>query len=86
MKGAIIEVRSTPLACSDACTVRDDRDLVHAWYYFPRMKRDEALLIQHRDSSDEAAKFLHHNAFADLSSPPDVPAREIIEVRLVVVY
>ena len=103
----ISEVRSTPLACCDAATVRDDRDLLtfkiyyedrvgenyfarhherHAWYYFPRMKREEALLIQQWDSSDQAAKFALHSAFADPSSPPDAPARESIEVRLVVVY
>jgi len=103
----ISEVRSTPLACCDAETVRDDRDLLtfqiyyedrvgenyfarhherHAWYYFPRMKREEALLIQQWDSSTENAKFALHSAFADPSSPPDAPARESIEVRLVVVY
>ena len=104
----ISEVRSTPLACCDAATVRDDRDLLtfqiyyedrvgenyfarhherHAWYYFPRMKREEALLIQQWDSSSEgAAKFALHSAFSDPSSPPDAPARESIEVRLVVVY
>ena len=103
----ISEVRSTPLACCDAATVRDDRDLLtfkiyyedrvgenyfarhheqHAWYYFPRMKREEALLIQQWDSKTDAAKFALHSAFADPSSPPDAPARESIEVRLVVVY
>ena len=101
----ISEVRSTPLACCDAATVRDDDLLTfkiyyedrvgenyfarhherHAWYYFPRMQRDEALLIQQWDSAD-AAKFALHSAFADPSSPPDAPARESIEVRLVVVY
>ena len=102
----ISEVRSTPLACCDAETLRDDdlltfkiyyedrvgenyfarHDERHAWYYFPRMKREEALLIQQWDSTDDAAKFALHSAFADPSSPPDAPARESIEVRLVVVY
>ena len=102
----ISEVESTPLACCDAATLRDDDLLTfkiyyedrvgenyfarhherHAWYYFPRMKREEALLIQQWDSTDEAAKFALHSAFADPSSPPDAPARESIEVRLVVVY
>ena len=103
----ISEVKSTPLACCDAATVRDDRDLLtfkiyyedrvgenyfarhherHAWYYFPRMKREEALLIQQWDSADDAAKFALHSAFADPATPPDAPARESIEVRLVVVY
>ena len=103
----ISEVKSTPLACCDAATVRDDRDLLtfqiyyedrvgenyfarhherHTWYYFPRMKREEALLIQQWDSKTDAAKFALHSAFADPSSPPHAPARESIEVRLVVVY
>ena len=102
----ISEVKSTPLACCDAATVRDDDLLTfkiyyedrvgenyfarhherHAWYYFPRMRREEVLLIQQWDSSDQAAKFALHSAFADPSSPPDAPARESIEVRLVVVY
>ena len=101
----ISEVKSTPLACCDAATVRDDdlltfkiyyQDRVgenyfarhyerHAWYYFPRIQRDETLLIQQWDSAD-AAKFALHSAFADPASPPDAPARESIEVRLVVVY
>ena len=58
----------------------------HAWYYFPRMRREEALLIQQWDSADDAAKFALHSAFSDPSSPSDAPARESIEVRLVVVY
>ena len=88
-------VKSTPLACCDTATVRDDDLLTfkiyyedrvgenyfarhhqrHAWYYFPRMQREEALLIQQWDSS-EAAKFALHSAFADPSSPPEAPARE----------
>ena len=62
----------------------------HAWYYFPGMTRDEALLLLQWDSAGalgtDAACFALHSAFADPTSAPDAPDRESIEVRLVVVY
>ncbi|MFY0991212.1 CmcJ/NvfI family oxidoreductase [Halomonas sp. C05BenzN] len=52
------------------------------WYYFPDMRRDEALLIKGYDSRrDGRARFTPHTAFQDPRTPPGAPPRESIEVR-----
>jgi hypothetical protein len=54
----------------------------HRWYYFPRMQRDEAVLIKCYDSArDGRARFTAHGAFDDPTTPPDAPPRESIEAR-----
>ena len=57
----------------------------HRWYYFPKMQRDEALLIKCFDS-DEASpgRFTAHSAFDDPTTPADALPRESIEVRALV--
>ena len=57
-----------------------------AWYYFPLLAPDEAILIKGFDSSEEVARFTPHSAFADPASPADAPERESIEVRALVIY
>ena len=52
------------------------------WYYFPRMQRDEAVLIKCYDSAkDGRARFTAHGAFDDPTTPLDAPPRESIEAR-----
>jgi hypothetical protein len=74
----------------------------HAWYYYPAMTRDEAVLIKQWDSAgplaqskgqrpdsddpDAPCTFSFHTAFDDVATPPDAPARWSIEVRCVVIY
>ncbi len=59
----------------------------HRWYYFPRMHRDEAMLLKCFDSERGiAGRFTAHSAFDNPSAPPDSPARESIEVRTLVFY
>jgi hypothetical protein len=54
----------------------------HRWYYFPRQRRDETVLIKCYDSKDDGrARFTAHTAFEDPTSPPDAPPRESIEIR-----
>jgi hypothetical protein len=54
----------------------------HRWYYFPRMTRDEAILIKCYDSmKDGRARFSLHSAFDDPTSPANAPPRQSIEVR-----
>jgi hypothetical protein len=54
----------------------------HRWFYFPKMRRDEALLIKCFDSADDGrALFTAHTAFDDPTSPPDAAPRESIETR-----
>ena len=57
------------------------------WYYFPKMERDEVVLIRCFDSAREgAARFSAHGAFDDPQTPEGAPPRESIEVRLLVFF
>ncbi len=74
----------------------------HAWYTYPAMTRDEALLIKQWDSAGTLARsdgaradgddpaapctFSFHSAFEDPATPPDAPERWSIEVRCIAVY
>jgi hypothetical protein len=59
----------------------------HRWYYFPRMQRDEALLLKCYDSKDDGrARFTAHSSFEDPNSPPNAAPRESIEVRALVFW
>lgn len=54
----------------------------HRWFYFPRMKRDEAIVFKVYDSEkDGRARFTPHTSFDDPTSPPDAAPRQSIEVR-----
>lgn len=54
----------------------------HAWFYFPHMRRDEAVVFKCYDSlKDGRARFTAHTAFTDPTSPTDAPPRESIEMR-----
>lgn len=59
----------------------------HRWYYFPRMQRDEAVLIKCYDSAtDGRARFTAHGAFDDPTTPANAPPRESIEARTLVFF
>ncbi len=54
----------------------------HRWHYFPRMTREEAVLIKCYDSmKDGRARFSLHSAFDDPTSPKNPKPRESIETR-----
>jgi hypothetical protein len=54
----------------------------HRWYYFPKMTRDEAIVIKCYDSmKDGRARFSLHSAFNDPTSPAGARPRQSIEVR-----
>ena len=54
----------------------------HRWFYFPEMRRDEALVFKVYDSlKDGRARFVPHTAFDDPAAPPDAAPRESIEAR-----
>lgn len=57
-----------------------------AWYYFPLLRPDEAILIKGYDSAEDVTRFTPHSAFEDPASRPDAPERESIEVRALVIY
>jgi hypothetical protein len=52
------------------------------WFYFPEMRRDEALVFKVYDSqADGRARFTPHCSFIDPSTPSGAPPRQSIEVR-----
>jgi len=54
----------------------------HRWFWFPRMRRDEALVFKVYDSlKDGRARWTAHTAFEDPTSPPNARPRESIEIR-----
>lgn len=54
----------------------------HQWYWFPRMRREEALVFKVYDSlKDGRARWTAHSAFDDPSAPPNARPRESIEIR-----
>jgi hypothetical protein len=59
----------------------------HRWSYFPRLERNEVILLKCYDSKeDRRARFSAHSAFDDPTSPPDAAPRESIEVRALVFW
>jgi len=59
----------------------------HCWYYYPAMQRNEVLLIKTFDAAtDGRARRSIHSAFDNPQAPPDAPARESIESRLLVFF
>src|SRR6266704_3692292 len=54
----------------------------HRWFYFPRMRRDEALVFKVFDSAkDGRARFTAHSSFNDPNTPAGAPPRQSIEAR-----
>jgi hypothetical protein len=59
----------------------------HRWFYFPRMRRDEALVFKVFDSSNDGrARFTPHTSFDDPASAPDAVPRQSIEARALVFF
>ena len=59
----------------------------HRWFYFPRMRRDEAIVFKVFDSQkDGRARFTPHTSFDDPSTPPGAPPRQSIEARALVFF
>ncbi len=59
----------------------------HRWYYFPKMERNEVVLLKGFDSlTDGRARFTGHTSFEDPTSPPGAPPRESIEVRALLFF
>jgi len=54
----------------------------HKWYWFPRMRREEAYVFKVFDSEkDGRARWTAHTAFVDPTSRPNAHPRESIEIR-----
>jgi hypothetical protein len=54
----------------------------HRWYWFPLMRREEALVFKVYDSlTDGRARWTAHSAFDDPTATPSARPRESIEIR-----
>ena len=54
----------------------------HKWFWFPRMRREEAIVFKVFDSlNDGRARWTAHTAFDDPTAPPNARPRESIEIR-----
>jgi len=63
-------------------TYRIRHNPAHRWFYFPRMRRDEALVFKVYDSAkDGRARFTAHSSFNDPDTPAGAPPRQSIEAR-----
>jgi hypothetical protein len=58
----------------------------HAWYYFPKMRRDELLVFKGYEYKSSRQLPVLHTAFDDPGVPPDTPSRTSVEVRLFAFY
>ena len=68
-------------------TYRLRYNAAHRWFYFPHMRRDEALVFKVFDSEkDGHARFTPHTSFIDPGTPPGAPARQSIEARALVFF
>jgi hypothetical protein len=63
-------------------TYRLRHNPAHRWFYFPRMRRDEAIVFKVYDSANDGrARFTPHTSFDDPATPAGAPPRQSIEVR-----
>ena len=54
----------------------------HRWFYFPEMRRDEAIVFKVFDSlKDGRARFTPHTSYDDPTTPAGAPPRQSIEAR-----
>jgi hypothetical protein len=59
----------------------------HHWYWFPHMRREEALVFKVYDSVKEGvARFTAHTAFEDPAALPNARPRESIEIRTLALF
>mgnify|MGYP003335165018 CR=1 FL=1 len=59
----------------------------HLWYWFPRQRREEAIVFKVYDSvKDGRARFTAHTSFVDPATAPGAAPRQSIEIRALVFF
>jgi hypothetical protein len=56
------------------------------WYYYPKMRPDEAMFLKVYDSDKSRARFTPHTAFVDPTAPTSAPPRQSIETRTIAFF
>jgi hypothetical protein len=78
--GPIVEIQLDGGGTAQTYAINYDPD--QRWYWFPRMRRDEALVFKVYESlRDGRARWSVHTAFKDPTSSPHARPRESIEIR-----
>lgn len=68
-------------------TYRLRHNPAHRWFYFPQMRRDEALVFKVFDSEkDGRARFTPHTAIELPGTPAGAPPRQSIEARAIAFF
>jgi hypothetical protein len=76
----VINERRYPDRVGQTYAITYDPD--QRWYWFPRMRPDEALVFKVYESlRDGRARWTAHSAFKDPTAPPHARPRESIEIR-----
>lgn len=76
----IVAERRYPTRVGQTYRLKHNPD--HRWFYFPRMRRDEAIVFKVYDSAkDGRARFTAHTSFEDPTTPPGAEPRQSIEAR-----
>src|SRR5262249_23257867 len=76
----IVSERRAPGRIGQTYPTKYNRE--HKWYWFPRMRREEAYVFKVFDSmKDGRARWTAHTAFEDPTTPPHARPRESIEIR-----
>jgi hypothetical protein len=79
-KDMIISERRAPGRIGQTYAIRYNP--AHKWYWFPRMRREEAYVFKVFDSiKDGRARWTAHTAFEDPTTPAHARPRESIEIR-----
>ena len=75
-------VSGAALSQSGRADLRHHLQSEQQWFWFPRMRREEAIVFKVYDSlKDGRARWTAHTAFDDPTSPPNARPRESIEIR-----
>lgn len=85
---AVFEIRYADRTGENYICVHEPR---HRWCYYPKITRDEAVLLKQWDSEGTLlgggrATFAMHSAFKDPTTPTGAVDRESIEVRCICVF
>jgi len=85
MKDLIAAERRYPDRVGETYQIKYNPD--HYWYYFPLMRREEALVFKVYDSKkDGRARFTAHSSFDNPAAPADAPPRQSIEIRTIAFF